>query len=155
MDVPVEILLVEDYEPDVQLLFMMLKRHRITNKVHVVSDGLMALDFLFCRNVFAHRISEPLPTAVLLDIRIPRVDGLEVLRQVKGNPATSHVPVIMTTGSIYPEELERCKRLGATDCIQKPVGFEDLRAISDRLGFSWSLSSLNLMEESPSYSTFR
>src|SRR5689334_2933944 len=95
MPVPFEILFIEDYEPDVKLLLLLLKRHRIMNKVHVIDNGAEALDFLFCRGKHANRITEPLPGVVLLDIRIPKVDGLEALQQIKMNPATHNVPVIM------------------------------------------------------------
>ncbi|EEF61957.1 response regulator [Pedosphaera parvula] len=139
MTVPVEILFIEDYEPDVQFLFLLLKRHRISNKVHVINNGAEALDFIFCRDKHANRASEPLPAAIFLDIRIPKVDGFEILQQVKENPQTTHIPVIMMSGSTFPEQSERCKILGASACIQKPVKFEDLCSIFNQAGFSWLL----------------
>jgi two-component system response regulator len=139
MTEPIEILLVEDYEPDVQLLFTLLKKHRITNKVHVIDNGADALDFLFCRGAYGGRSSERPPAAVLLDIRIPKVDGWEILRQVKEDPKTRDIPVVMTSGSLFPQEIERSLEFGANGCMEKPIKLEGLRSLFNNLGFSWSL----------------
>jgi CheY-like chemotaxis protein len=147
MPMPFEILFVEDYEPDVKLLLLLLKRHRISNRVHVIDNGAEALDFLFCRGRHAHRVTEPLPGAILLDMRIPKMDGLEILQQIKRSSRTSQIPVIMLSGTLLPEEVDMCSGLGASACLQKPVRIEDLYHLSKSLGFSWLLMQSELAEQ--------
>jgi two-component system, response regulator len=147
MPVPFEILLVEDYESDVKLLLLLLRRHRIMNKVHVIDNGAEALDFLFCRGKHANRISEPLPGVILLDVRIPKVDGLEALQEIKRNPTTRNVPVIMLSGTLSPEQVDKCNSLGASACLEKPVRIEDLCNLSRTVGFSWLLMKPEFTEQ--------
>src|SRR5579884_1198327 len=94
MPEPVEILVVEDYEPDAQLLRLLFRRHHISNSVHVAIDGSAAMDFIFARGRHANRASDPLPLVVIMDIRLPKMDGWEVLRQLRADPRTRELPVI-------------------------------------------------------------
>src|SRR3954471_7193365 len=99
MNTPVEILLVEDNPTDLELTLLALQKHKLANKVHVARDGEEALDFLFCRGPFAGRGFENPPKVVLLDLKLPKVEGLEVLRQVKEDPRTRAVPIVVMTSS--------------------------------------------------------
>lgn len=139
MPEPVEILIVEDYGPDAQLLLLLLKRNRIANKVQVVHDGCAALDFIFCRGAYATNSLEPLPRVVFLDIRLPKVDGWEVLSQIKRDPRTRGIIVIMLSGSLFPQELTMARQLGADGCIAKPSNAEELRQALGLCGFAWTL----------------
>jgi CheY-like chemotaxis protein len=136
---PFEILLVEDYEPDVQLVLRLFRKNRIANKLHVVHDGIQALDFVFCRGAFHHRTFENPPLVVLLDIRLPKVDGWEVLRQMKLDPRTKGIAVVMISGSLFAEELERSRQSGASGCVPKPIQLEDMRDAFVRSGFAWTI----------------
>ncbi|HZQ47099.1 MAG TPA: response regulator [Verrucomicrobiae bacterium] len=146
MSEPVEILLVEDYEPDAQLVSILLKRNRIANKVHLVRDGGEALDFLFCRGAYHRRSFEHPPGVVLLDIRLPKLDGWEVLHRLRQDPRTSRIPVVIMSGSIYAEDMEKGKQLGALGCLSKPVPFEKLRELLTESGFVWLLLGQQLQE---------
>src|SRR5258708_18684519 len=98
-DLPVEILLVEDNPNDVKLTLHALKRHRLTNRIHVVRDGAEVLEFLFATGAYAHRQGTDSPRVVMLDLKLPRVDGLEVLREIRRNPSTRTLPVVILTSS--------------------------------------------------------
>jgi two-component system response regulator len=137
---PFEILVVEDYEPDAHLLQLLLKRHHILNKAHAVTDGSSALDFLFARGTYSDRASEPLPGVVIMDIRLPKLDGWEVLRQIRQNPLTNDLPVIIMTGSLFEKEQQAAHLLGANACISKPIRIEALRSALNQCGFSWAIA---------------
>lgn len=139
MPKPVEILLVEDYEPDAQLIAILLKKHRIANKVHFVRDGGEALDFIFGRGARIDYGFKQSPGVVLLDIRMPKMDGWEVLRQIKQDPQTRNIPVVMLSGSLFEEDLEKARQLGVLGCLTKPVQFEKLRDLLTEAAFTWLL----------------
>ncbi len=140
MSKPVEILLVEDYEPDAQLILILLKKNRIANKVQLVRDGAEALDFVFCRGAYHKRTMENLPGVVLLDIRLPKMDGWEVLRQIRQDKRTFNIPVVMLSGSMFTPDLQKGKQLGALGCLPKPMQFEKLRDLLKDTGFVWSIT---------------
>src|SRR6185437_13458670 len=102
-------------------------------------DGEEALDFLFCRNRFEHRNGAPAPKLILLDLKLPKVTGLEVLHQIRCNPATRNLPVVVLTSSRQEEDLVRSYQLGVNSYIQKPVDFEDFSAVIKELGYYWLL----------------
>jgi two-component system, response regulator len=133
-----EILLVEDYEPDVRLLLRQLNASQISNKVHVVYDGAEALDFVFCRRNWSGRNLDHAPLVVILDIRLPKVDGWEVLRQLKDDQRTRGIPVIMISGSLFSGETERGREMGATAVLLKPVKAEELKKELSRCGVDWA-----------------
>jgi two-component system, response regulator len=133
----VEILLVEDNSYDIELALHALRREGLANRVEVVRDGEEALDFLFCRGTFAHRSTSQPPRLVLLDLKLPRGDGLQVLKELKNNPVTKPIPVVILTASREEQDLVNSYRLGVNSYIQKPVDFEQFRQTLKQLGLFW------------------
>ncbi|MBZ5568590.1 MAG: response regulator [Acidobacteriia bacterium] len=136
---PVEILLVEDDPRDVELTKHALQRDNLCNNIHVAGDGEEALDFLFGRGVYDNRQNGPNPYLVLLDLRLPKIDGLEVLREIKNNPRTRMVPVIVLTSSREQKDLVESYRLGVNSYIQKPVDFLQFQFAVRQVGLYWLL----------------
>jgi two-component system response regulator len=134
-----EILLVEDNANDEMLTLHAFKKHNLTNRVHVVRDGAEALEFVFCTGRYAERHIGDLPKVILLDIKLPLVDGLEVLRRVKGDPRTRTTPVVMLTSSREESDLVESYRLGVNSYIVKPVDFEQFTEMARALGMYWLL----------------
>jgi len=134
---PVEILFVEDNPADVELTLRALKAAHIANRIHVAQDGEEALDFLFRRGSEAGRRGELLPRLVLLDLKLPKVDGMEVLRQVRENPQTRTLPVVILTSSKEERDLVNGYQLGANSYIQKPVDFTQFQDTVKQLGLYW------------------
>lgn len=132
-----EILLVEDNDADVELTLLALRAEKICNQIHVVRDGAEALDFLFCRGQYAARAGAALPKLVLLDLKLPKVDGLEVLRQLKQDERTRIVPVVILTASREESDLLSGYKLGTNSYIQKPVDFNQFRERVKQLGLYW------------------
>jgi CheY-like chemotaxis protein/DNA-binding XRE family transcriptional regulator len=133
----VDILYVEDNLADVGLATQGLKH--ITNRVHVVRDGLAALHFLFGMGEYAHRKTAYRPQLILLDLGLPKVDGLEVLRRIKADPRTSGIPVIVLTASARDRDLQISKQLGAEAYIIKPVDLKNLTQVTPQLNLQWAL----------------
>jgi two-component system, response regulator len=133
----VEILLVEDNPDDVELALLALKKNNLTNKIHVVRDGEEALDFLFCRGAYEARRFETPPKFVLLDLKLPKINGLEVLRAVKNDPRTRAVPVVVMTSSKQQRDMIEGYQLGVNSYIQKPIDFSAFREIIKQLGYYW------------------
>lgn len=134
-----DILLVEDNPSDVEMAIRALRRARLANAIHVAQDGAEALDFLFCAGRHAARKPEDLPQLVLLDLKLPRVDGMEVLRRLNSNARTRPIPVIVLTGSTESKDIAEASRLGAAGFIVKPVDFERLSKVTPSLDLSWML----------------
>ncbi len=139
MDNIVDILLVEDSEADVELTLRALRSGNLANKVHVVSDGEAALDFLFVRNEYAGRANAEHPRLILLDLKLPKVDGLSVLRELKTNQATRLIPVVILTSSREERDVVNGYQLGVNSYIQKPVDFDKFRETVRQLGWYWML----------------
>ena len=134
-----DILLVEDNPNDAELTLRALKKTRVANEIHVVRDGAEALEFLFGEGAYALRAGSALPRVVLLDLKLPKVDGLEVLRRIKGEERTKLVPVIVLTSSREESDLVASYRLGANSYIVKPVESEAFfKAVND-IGLYWLL----------------
>jgi CheY-like chemotaxis protein/DNA-binding XRE family transcriptional regulator len=133
----VDILYVEDNPADIGLATQGLKH--ITNRIHVVHDGLAALNFLFGTGEYANRKTRPRPQLILLDLGLPKVDGLEVLRRVKADPRTSGIPVIVLTASIRDRDLQTSKQLGAEAYLIKPVDLQNLSRVTPQLNLQWAL----------------
>jgi CheY-like chemotaxis protein len=132
------ILLVEDNPKDVELTLAALEQSQLANEVVVVRDGAEALDFLYRRGSHEARNTVD-PAVVLLDLKLPKVDGLEVLSQIKGDPAMRHTPVVMLTSSREESDLVRSYELGVNAFVVKPVGFREFfNAIQD-LGVFWAV----------------
>ena len=132
------ILLAEDNNNDLELTMAALRSHRVANEVDVVRDGAEALDYLYCRGQFAGRPSAPL-ALVLLDLKMPKVDGLEVLRQIKGNADLRLTPVVMLTSSREEVDLLRSYELGVNAYVVKPVEFAEFMEAVRQLGSFWAL----------------
>jgi two-component system response regulator len=132
-----EILLVEDNRDDMDLALHALKREKLANNIVVARDGEEALDFLFCRGAFTHRSFDHPPKLVLLDLKLPKVDGMEVLKQVKSDPRTKTIPVVIMTSSKEERDLVSGYNLGANSYIQKPVDFDQFRETVKRVGLYW------------------
>ncbi len=132
-----EILLVEDNDADVELTLLALRSEKICNEIYVARDGAEALDFLFCRGKYALRTGAPRPRLVLLDLKLPKVDGLEVLRQIKEDPELRAIPVVILTASREETDLVKGYRLGTNSYIQKPVDFSSFCETVKQLGLYW------------------
>jgi two-component system response regulator len=132
-----DILLVEDNQDDMALALHALERGKLANKIVVVRDGEDALDFLFCRGAFAHRSFDHPPKLILLDLKLPKVDGLEVLKQVKSDPRTKAIPVVIMTSSKEERDLVASYHSGANSYIQKPVDFDQFREVVKTVGLYW------------------
>jgi CheY-like chemotaxis protein/predicted XRE-type DNA-binding protein len=138
-DEMVDILLVEDNENDVLLVVQALTKAHLANRIFVVRDGAEALDFLFATGKFAYRRTNDHPQVILLDLNLPRIDGLEVLRRVKADTRTREIPVVVLTASKYDDAIAVCKRLGAETFIAKPVDFQNFSAMTLQLSLQWAL----------------
>ena len=133
----VEILLVEDNPADVELTLHALGQNKLANKIQVARDGEEALDFLFNRGGFRNRKSLAPPRMVLLDLKLPKVDGLSVLRAAKGDPRTRAIPIVVLTSSKEEKDMVESYSLGVNSYIQKPVDFENFRHTVRDLGLYW------------------
>ena len=135
----VEILLVEDNPNDVELTMRALQKQSLANKVFVVKDGAEALEFMFATGAFAARKIENRPKVVLLDLKLPKVDGIEVLRRIKGDERTRHTPVVMLTSSQEERDVIDTYNLGVNSYIVKPVDFSNFVHAVSELGVYWGL----------------
>ena len=135
----VEILLVEDNPNDVELTLHALKHLNLVNLVEVARDGAEALDYIFCRGDYASRNILDGPRLVLMDLKLPKVDGLEVLKQIKADPRLKKIPVVMLTSSKEEHVLVESYRFGVNSYIQKPVDFEQFIDVVRQLGMYWML----------------
>jgi len=133
----VDILLVEDNQDDLDLALHALRREKLANSIFVVRDGEEALDFLFCRGSFSGRTFDHPPKLVLLDLKLPKVDGLQVLQQLKSDPRTKSTPVVMLTSSKEDHDLVESYKSGVNSFIQKPVDFDQFRKTVKSLGMYW------------------
>jgi CheY-like chemotaxis protein len=136
-DTDVDILLVEDDPNDVQLTLHALAEHKVPLRVEVARDGAEALDFLFCSGPFAARQIEDGPKLVLLDLKLPLVDGVEVLRQVKADSRTQMIPVVVLTSSREERDIAQSYRLGVNSYVVKPVDFDKFATALQQVGLYW------------------
>ena len=133
----VEILLVEDNPNDVELALHALKKNKVSNRIQVVRDGEEALDFIFGKDASSDGPSEQRPKMILLDLKLPKVDGLEVLRRLKGDPTTRSIPVIILTSSREEQDIVKSYDLGVNSYIVKPVDFQQFNEAIRQLGLYW------------------
>lgn len=136
---PIEILLVEDNPSDVALALHAFKKHHLANRVQVIRDGAEALEFIFCTDRYAQRDMKSGPHVVLLDLKLPLVSGLEVLRQIKADPRTQPIPVVVLTSSREDRDVIESYQLGVNSYIVKPVDFEQFTEAMRTLGMYWLL----------------
>ena len=135
----VEILLVEDNPNDVELTLRALQKQNLANKVFVVRDGAEALEFMFATGAFVGRNVANLPKVVLLDLKLPKVDGIEVLKRIKGDERTRHTPVVMLTSSQEERDVLDTYNLGVNSYIVKPVDFSNFVHAVAELGVYWGI----------------
>ena len=135
----VEILLVEDNPTDVELTLRTLKKHNLANHVEVVNDGAEALDFIFATGAYKDRKIDKKPKVILLDLKLPKVDGLEVLRKIKSDERTKDIPVVVLTSSKEEQDRIESYRLGVNSYIVKPVDFTQFTKAVSELGLYWVL----------------
>ena len=136
----VQILLVEDSAQDAELTQRALKRHHVANQVDWVRDGVEALEYLHCEGAWSARPGGP-PKLVLLDMKMPRMDGLQVLERLKGDPKTRAIPVVMLTSSREESDLVESYALGVNSYIVKPVDFEQFAEVVSQVGMYWVLAN--------------
>ncbi len=132
-----EILLVEDNVKDLKLALSALQDENLSNHIEVARDGEEALDFILCRGPYSGRRFDRPPRLVLLDLKLPKVDGLEVLKVIKSDPRTKAIPVVILTASKEEQDLVEGYKLGVNSYIQKPVDFDQFRQIVKQLGLFW------------------
>ena len=136
---PIEILLVEDNDADAELALHALHKSQLANHIERARDGEEALDFLFCRGAFSDRTFDDAPRLILLDLKLPKVDGLQVLQQIKTDPHTRAIPVIILTSSKEERDVVNGYLNGVNSYIQKPVNFADFQNVVRQLGMYWLL----------------
>jgi len=135
----IEILLVEDNPTDAELTIRALKKKNLANNLVWVKDGAEALDFLFAAGKYAERSEEDLPKLVLLDLRMPKVDGLEVLQRIKADERTRKIPVVVLTSSKEDKDIVESYKLGVNSYVSKPVEFDEFTEAVSTLGLYWIL----------------
>ena len=135
----VEILIVEDNEQDLALAQRALRKANVTNRIQVARDGEEALEFLLCEGPYAERTMEDRPKVILLDLKLPKIDGLEVLQRIKGDLRTKAIPVVVLTSSKEQSDVVETYNLGVNSYIVKPVNFEQFSETVQKLGLYWLL----------------
>jgi two-component system response regulator len=135
----VEILIVEDTPQDLDLALRALRKAKLTNRIHVARDGEEALQFIFCEGPYSERKMENGPRVILLDLKLPKVDGLEVLKRIKSDPRTRSIPVVVLTSSKEQNDVVESYHLGVNSYIVKPVNFEQFSEAVQKLGMYWLL----------------
>lgn len=134
-----DILLAEDNEHDAEMAMRAFKRHNFANRLHWVKDGVEALDFILCRDTYANRDRARLPKVLLLDLKMPRMDGLDVLRALKGDERTHAIPVVIMTSSDQERDVVESYRLGVNGYVTKPVEFAAFTEVVAKIGMFWLL----------------
>jgi len=135
----IEILLVEDNQDDLDMTLRALRKANLANHIQVSRDGAEALEFIFCQGAHAGRKIENGPKVILLDLKLPKIDGLEVLKRIKSDPRTKAIPVVMLTSSKEQKDVIDSYHLGVNSYIVKPVNFEGFAAAVQELGMYWLL----------------
>ncbi len=138
----VDILLVEDNSTDAELAILALKERNLANKLVWVKDGAEALDFIFATGAYASRQGMNYPNVILLDLRLPKVDGLEVLRRIKADERTKRIPVVVVTSSKEDKDIVTSYDLGVNSFISKPVEFDEFAKVVSELGYYWLFVNL-------------
>lgn len=140
----IEILLVEDNESDAEMTIRALKKNNLANKLLHVKDGVEALDFLFCEGKYIDRAIENKPKVILLDLKMPKVSGLEVLKRIKADERTKEIPVVVLTSSKEDPDVKKCYDLGVNSYVVKPVEFEAFYKAVSELGLYWMIINQSL-----------
>jgi two-component system, response regulator len=136
---PVEILLIEDNPSDIKLTLKALQKYNLANKVTVLKDGAEAIDFLFAEGAYTDRKNMVMPKVIFLDLKLPLVDGIDVLRRIKSEEMTKKIPVVVLTSSKESKDIDECYKLGVNSYIVKPLDFEKFLESVSNLGLYWVL----------------
>jgi CheY-like chemotaxis protein len=137
IEMPVDVLLIDDNPNDLDLTAYALKRSEAVHWIQTARDGVEAVDFIFCTGKYASRCQTNLPRLILLDLKLPRLDGWDVLQRVKADPRTRHIPVVVLTSSSDQDDMARCYQMGANSFIVKPVDFDEFLQAARTLGTYW------------------
>lgn len=135
----IEILLVEDNQDDLDMTVRALRKANLANSIHIARDGAEAVEYIFCEGAYANRKIQNGPKVVLLDLKLPKVDGMEVLKRMKSDSRTKMIPVVMLTSSKEQKDMIESYHLGVNSYIVKPVNFESFAAAVQQLGMYWLL----------------
>jgi two-component system, response regulator len=135
----VEVLLVEDNDHDAELTIRAFKQCNITSKLYWVKDGVEALDFIAGAGAYGERDSRELPRLILLDLKMPRLNGIDVLRKLKGDERTHAIPIVVMTSSSEPRDLDECYQMGVNGYVAKPIEYAALTEAVARIGMFWLL----------------
>jgi two-component system response regulator len=135
----IEILLVEDNQDDLDMALRALRKANLTNRIQAVRDGAEALEFIFCEGAFAGRRFENPPKVILLDLKLPKIDGMDVLKRIKNDPRTKMIPVVILTSSKEQRDVIESYNLGVNSYVVKPVNFEQFAMAVQELGMYWLL----------------
>ena len=135
----IDILLVEDNESDAEMTIRALKKSGLANTVLHLNDGAEALDFIFAEGEYSGRLVEKIPKLILLDLKMPRVNGIKVLLKIKADKRTKKIPVVMLTSSQEDPDIQRCYDLGVNSYVVKPVEFEEFYKVISSLGLYWMI----------------
>lgn len=135
----IEILIVEDTPQDLDLALRALRKSNVTNRIHVARDGEEAMEFIFCEGKYSERKIENGPKVILLDLKLPKIDGLEILKRIKSDPRTKSIPVVVLTSSKEQNDVVESYNLGVNSYIVKPVNFEQFSEAVQKLGMYWVL----------------
>lgn len=135
----IDILIVEDNSTDAELTIRALKKNNLANKIFLVEDGEEALNFLFSKKQFSDRINKENPKVVFLDLKLPKIDGLEVLKTIKSDDALKSIPIVVLTSSNEESDIIKSYQLGVNSFITKPVDFEKFMIAVKEIGFYWLL----------------
>jgi two-component system response regulator len=137
----IDILLVEDNESDAEMTNRILRKNNIASKLLHLSDGAMALDYLFAEGIYAGRQIENKPKVIMLDLKMPKVNGIEVLHRIKSDDRTKKIPVVILTSSKEDPDIKRCYELGANSYVVKPVEFDEFHKAVTNLGLYWLITN--------------
>lgn len=145
----VEILLVEDNPRDAELMIRALKKRNLANRLFHVTDGVEAIDFLLHKGKFSDRINTISPRIIFLDLKLPKMDGLQVLKEIRSNYSTRTIPVVIVTSSKEDPDIKKAYELGASSYVVKPVDFESFSEVMSNLGFYWLLINTTVEKSNP------
>ena len=141
----VELLLVEDNPHDLELALRALRKANLANRIHIARDGAEALEFIFCEGAHAARRITDGPEVILLDLKLPKIDGFEVLTRVRGDARTKAIPIVMLTSSKAQTDAVKSHQLGVSGYIVKPINFERLAESARRLGLYWAVRDISII----------
>jgi two-component system, response regulator len=135
----VDILLVEDSASDAEMTISVLKKNNLTSKLLHVKDGVAALDFIFAEGKYSDRKIEDRPKVILLDLKMPKINGIEVLQKIRSDERTKTIPVVVLTSSKEDPDIKKCYELGVNSYVVKPVEFDEFKKVISNLGLYWMI----------------